>query len=197
MTAPRLILASRSPRRRELMAQYGYTFEVLPASDSAECGLCDQEAPPQMVARLAYQKALDVAERGEEGILIGCDTICSCQGRILGKPADEDHARKMLELLRGKEHDVFSGLCIWPRPDGMPLVEVDRTRLKMAPLSDQEIADYLATGLWEGKAGGFGWQDRLGWLEVLDGSETNVVGLPMELLARMLDDVGYPVPPQG
>lgn len=186
---PTLILASRSPRRRQLLAEAGYQFEVQPPTETAECGVCSGENPAQMVARLAYQKAGDVAGRISSGVVVGCDTVVECNGQILGKPDDERHARAMLQLLRGREHRVFSGLCLWPRPDGEPSVRIEVTRLRLDPLSDREIDDYLATGAWEGKAGAFGYQDHLGWVHVVEGSESNVVGLPMELLTAMLVEI--------
>jgi septum formation protein len=182
----RLILASSSPRRRELLREAGYEFEVVAPSESAECGVCSGESPLEMVARLAYQKAADVARRVERGLVLGCDTVAECAGRILGKPADDAHAREMLELLSGREHHVYSGVCLWRVPHGNALVEVDKTTLRMRVLSPCEIDEYLASGLWEGKAGAFGLQDRLGWLEIVEGSESNVVGLPLERLADML-----------
>lgn len=183
---PKLILASRSPRRRELLAEAGYSFEVIPPSDMAECGVCSGESPFQMVARLAHQKAADVASQIAAGLILGCDTVAECNGQILGKPADERHARQMLETLRGREHRVLSGLCLWNKPHREPIVRVAITRLRMDPLSDEAINDYLASGQWEGKAGAFGYQDQLGWVHVIEGSESNVVGLPMELLAELI-----------
>jgi len=187
---PALVLASRSPRRRQLLAEAGYAFEVIVPSDSAECGVCSGENPAQLVARLAYQKARDVAPKVATGVVIGCDTVAECDGRILGKPQDESHARQMLELLSGRRHRVFSGLCLWQRPNGEPAVRVDTTLLQMDPLTPQQLDEYLASGGWQGKAGAFGYQDRLGWVHVVEGSESNVVGLPMELLAQMLAEMG-------
>jgi len=188
----KLILASRSPRRRQLLAEAGYRFEVAPPAETAECGVCSGESPAQLVARLAYQKAADVAARVNAGIVLGCDTVVECGGQVLGKPLDEDDARRILMLLRGREHRVLSGLCLWKRPEGEPVVRVEITQLCMDPLSDRQIDDYLASGAWEGKAGALGYQDRLGWVHVLDGSESNVVGLPMELLATMLAELPGP-----
>ena len=91
-----LILASSSPRRRQLLDEAGYAFEVIAPSDSAECGICSSETPPELVARLAYQKAEDVAKRLETGLIIGCDTVAECLGQILGKPKNRQHAREML-----------------------------------------------------------------------------------------------------
>ena len=181
-----LILASSSPRRRELLTQAEYDFTVVPPHESAECGVCSRETPPELVARLAFQKAGDVARRTECGIVIGCDTVAECCGQILGKPKNREHARQMLELLRGRDHHVYSGLCLWRRPDDTHAVEVEVTRLVMDPISDEQLAAYLATGEWEGKAGAFGYQDGLDWVHIIEGSESNVVGLPMELLALLL-----------
>jgi septum formation protein len=108
MSLPRIILASSSPRRRQLLDRAGYTFEVIPPAPSAECGVCSRETPPEMVARLALQKAADVAHRVAEGIVIGCDTVAECRGHILGKPRDREHAREMLTLLSGRDHHVYS-----------------------------------------------------------------------------------------
>lgn len=183
---PKLILASRSPRRRELLAEAGYEFEVRWPSETAECGLSSGESPAEMAARAARQKAADVARSIDEGLVLGCDTVVERDGQILGKPTDEDDARRMLEALRGRRHRVLSGLCLWKIPGGQPDVRVAVTTLSMDPLSDGQLEEYLASGQWKGKAGAFGYQDRLGWVHVLEGSESNVVGLPLELFAEML-----------
>lgn len=212
----RLILASRSPRRRELLAEAGYQFEVLPPSDEAEDeSLRPGETAAELAVRLARQKAAEVAARiahqfpapaspslseptGSQlsaqevctgrvrGIVIGCDTVVQCQGRILGKPANRQHARQILETLSGQEHWVYSGLCLWPLPTGQPQSAVAASRLRMDPLRPEQLDEYLQSGQWEGKAGAFGYQDRLGWVHLLEGSPSNVVGLPLELLAQML-----------
>ena len=189
-SAPRpLILASSSPRRQLLLVEHGYRFDVIPPGEAAECGICSRETPPEMVARLAWQKAADVAHRVDRGVVIGCDTVAECCGIILGKPKNRDHALEMLSLLRGRDHHVYSGLCLWVRPGEEHHVQVDVTRLVMDPISDAELEAYLDTEQWEGKAGAFGYQDGLDWVHVIDGSESNVVGLPMELLARMLEKI--------
>jgi nucleoside triphosphate pyrophosphatase len=184
---PRLILASSSPRRRQLLQEAGYAFEVIEPHESAECGICSSETPPEMVARLAYQKAEDVVKRVDSGLVIGCDTVAECLGQILGKPKSREHAREMLSLLRGREHRVYSGLCLW-RPGHKASVMVDVTHLVMDPISDAELSAYLDTEKWEGKAGAFGYQDGLDWVHIVSGSESNVVGLPLELLQRMLSE---------
>jgi septum formation protein len=191
-TNRRLILASGSPQRKRLLAEAGYTFRAIEPRHQAECGVCSRETPGEMVARLARQKAADVAEQlcaagdtaaGET--IVACDTVVECRGQILGKPADREHARTMLQLLSGQMHHVYSGLCVWP-VGGKPRIEVERTTLRMDRLGGAEIEEYLASGAWQAKAGAFGYQDRPGWLAIVAGSESNVVGLPLELLGRML-----------
>jgi len=188
---PKLILASRSPRRRELLAAAGYDFEVIPPSDDAESGTFSDESPRELVARLARQKAADVARQIPRGPatqqILGCDTVAECTGKILGKPADREDAEAMLKLLSGQEHRVLSGLCLWPLPGGEPAVRVAVTRLRMDPLTPERLDAYLAGDQWQGKAGAFGYQDGLDWVHVVEGSESNVVGLPLELLAEMLE----------
>ena len=182
----RIVLASGSPQRRVLLAEAGYDFDIVPPDDAAECGVCSGETPPEMVARLALQKAADVRPKVASAVVLACDTVAECDGVVLGKPRDEAHAREMLTRLRGRRHRVFSGLCIWPTDRDEPVVDVAATTLRMRDVSDTEIDEYLLTDLWIGKAGAFGLQDRLGWITIDEGSESNVIGLPMELLAEML-----------
>ena len=101
----------------------------------------------------------------------------------------------MLELLCNREHHVYSGLCVWRPAAGEPRVRVARTTLRMDPLDAAQIEEYVASGHWEGKAGAFGLQDRPGWLRIVEGSESNVIGLPLELLETMLAEVGRGAPP--
>lgn len=196
---PDIILASGSPRRHQLLTEAGYRFRVIVPGEEVERPGPPHETALTLVSRLAYEKAADVAQRlaaervsvQDTGpplahpILIGCDTVAECGGTILGKPRDEAHAREMLSLISSRRHHVLSGLCVW-RPPRPPEVRVARTTLLARRLTAREIDDYLATGLWQGKAGAFGYQDRLDWLQIEEGSESNVVGLPMELLAEML-----------
>ena len=190
---PKLILASRSPRRRQLLTEAGYEFEVVPASEGAECGTCSRESPARLVARLAMQKATDVAGRMGEGLILACDTVAECDGQILGKPPNVELAERMLRMLSGREHRVLSGLCLWQLPQRAPDVRVAVTRLRMDELSEQQLAEYLESCRWEGKAGAFGYQDGNDWLHIIHGSPSNVVGLPMELLDEMLADLAAAV----
>ena len=197
MPQRRLILASSSPRRHQLMTEAGYQFVTLAPDESVECGICSTGGPVSLVIELAMSKAADVVAqlkaRGDlqaDDVIIACDTVAECGGMVLGKPVDEAHARDMLERLRGSTHRVYSGLCVW-RPGaagdaGQPDVRLATSELTMDPITDDQLEEYLATGLWEDKAGAFGYQDRAGWIHLTKGSESNVVGLPMELLAEML-----------
>jgi septum formation protein len=196
MDRPRLILASGSPRRRQLLAEAGYDFEVIPPADDVECGVCSQNGPAGLVTDLAFRKAAAVRAQlsllpqtsPPQRIIIAADTVAECAGFVLGKPRDEAHARAMLKQLRGREHRVLTGLCVWPLDRPEPRLRVAVTQLVMDDLPDEAVEDYLATGEWQGKAGAFGYQDRLGWVHVAAGSETNVVGLPMEMLSEMLGE---------
>jgi septum formation protein len=181
-----LILASGSPRRAELLRDFGYEFEVRVPSPSAECGLCSQETPPDLVLRLAKQKAADVAPQIERGVLVAADTVAHCHGQILGKPRNRQHAREMLELMSGRLHQVYTGLVVWQRPQDWVLHAVEKTDLRMDRLSPAALEDYLDSDAWEGKAGAFGYQDGLDWVHIVSGEDTNVVGLPMPRLAALL-----------
>ena len=184
-----LILASSSPRRRELLERFGYRFRVLEPDSHAECGICSRETPPEVVARLAYQKAANVIDKIDSGLVLACDTVAECVAIILGKPEDREHARQMLTRLRGRSHSVYSGICLWDKISAHRLVRVDVSHLWMEPISDQQLDAYLDSEQWVGKAGAFGFQDGPNWIRLDRGSASNVVGLPMELLGEMLVDM--------
>ena len=183
-----LILASASPRRKQLLAEAGFVFRTLPPDGSAEDQRRTDELPEEYVRRLAFQKANNVADKVEEGIILGGDTVVLCGERILEKPTDRSDARNMLQQLRGQIHRVLSGLClITKESNGQMRIrqEVETTRLIMQPISDDLLESYLDTGTWQGKAGAFGYQDDNDWITILEGSESNVVGLPLELFRTM------------
>jgi septum formation protein len=187
--SPRLVLASSSPRRRHLLIQAGYRFEVIAPSPDVETGALPDEAVEQMVLRLARLKAADVARSIPAGIIIGCDTVALCSEIVLGKPGNREDARRMLQLMSGQEHQVLTGLCLWQRPADEVICRLATTSLAMAKLDEEQLDAYLETRQWEGKAGGFGYQDKLDWIRIVEGSESNVVGLPLELLAEILDSL--------
>ena len=184
-----LVLASGSPRRAQLLRSAGYSFTIDPASDEAECGMCSRETAPELVARYAFRKAQDVAGRYENAMILAADTVAAVYGQILGKPRDEEHAAEMLRTLSGRRHDVYTGVCLWSTATSRCIVDVVRTELQMEELTATAIENYLKTLLWEGKAGAFGYQDGNDWIRIVDnGSESNVVGLPMERLQELLED---------
>lgn len=187
----KIILASASPRRRELMTQYGFTFQVLPADANTETVYepLRFSSPAEFVCSEARFKAENVAARfpDEDLVVVGCDTVAVCRGEILGKPADRADAERMLRLLSGSEHEVISGLCLLnPSAPAEMFLEPVVTRLLMDVLTPEQLTEYLDSGKWEGKAGAFGYQDGNDWLRVLYGTESNVVGLPMERLTEIL-----------
>lgn len=185
-----MILASQSPRRRELLTAAGYAFEVIVPHESVEAGGPGEERTEDYVARLADAKATDVANQiashPEPSVVIACDTVADCDGLILEKPRDREHAEEMLRLLSGRAHRVVSGLCVRLHPSGKNETRTAVSELTMQPLSDAMLQGYLDSGAWEGKSGAFGFQDDLPWLELTSGTAENVVGLPMDVLADML-----------
>ena len=181
-----IILASSSPRRRELLARFGYRFCVVEPDSNAECGICSRESPPEMVARLAYQKAANVIKKIGFGLVLSCDTVAECVAIVLGKPENRKHAKQMLQRLRGRKHSVYSGVCLWDKTTSKRSIRVDVSHLWMEPISDDQLESYLDTEQWVGKAGAFGFQDGPNWIRLDTGSASNVVGLPMELLETML-----------
>ena len=183
-----LILASASPQRKELLQEFGFAFETILPDDSAEDDRRLGEPVEEYVRRLALQKAKNVADKRERGIFIGCDTIVLCGRDVLEKPADRDDARRMIMQLRGQVHQVFSGLCLLVKETGQEIrifIETATTQLLMQPIADGELEAYLDTEIWQGKSGAFGYQDCRDWISILEGSESNVVGLPMELFREM------------
>ena len=191
-----LILASSSPQRRTLLADTGYDFERIDPQINETEGICSGCGPAELVASLAFRKAADIVRRltaadHAASVVIGCDTVAECGGEILGKPHDRDHARRMLTRLSGQSHRVYSGLCLWPLATGVPQTEVAITHLHMDTLSEDALEDYLETDLWQGKAGAFGYQDGPDWLHITEGSGSNVIGLPLELLKKMLACISH------
>ena len=187
------MLASGSPRRAELARAEGWDLEIMPPPEAAEAEADPRAAGESLeafVTRLAVAKAAAVAAAGAGGLILACDTLGEVDGLPLGKPADEADARRMLEALSGRHHRVVSGVCLWrvDAADGQaePRTAHAESRLLMPPLDAGFITSYLATGLWRGKAGACGFQDGHVPLELVAGSPSNVVGLPLELVRELL-----------
>lgn len=188
------MLASASPRRRDLLEQLGLAVECIPAD--LDEGERDGESPAGYVSRLARQKAEAVAatlDPDDEGwVVIGADTCVALDGRIFGKPVDGADARRILRTLSARPHEVLTGVATIT--SHAAAVEVDRTTVTMTPMTDAEIDWYVATGEPEGKAGAFAIQGVGGaFIERIDGSVSNVVGLPLACTRRLLRSVGVDV----
>ena len=138
------------------------------------------------VLRLARAKAEAVVATGVRGLILACDTLSEVNGRELGQAADRSEARRMLESLSGKRHRVVTGVCLWHHPICPPLTATDESQLEMGPLDNDFLEWYLDSGLWLGKAGACGFQDERLPLRLIAGSPSNVVGLPLELIGRMI-----------
>jgi septum formation protein len=186
---PTLILASASPRRRQLLEEAGYLFEVDPPE------VDEPEPPPgtppaEYTAHLAWRKAVIVAKRWRTGLILAADTVCAVGGQILNKPIDRKDAERMIRLQEGRDTEVITGLCLYrtDRDEWIGAIEVSLVRFK--PLSDCERTLYLDSGRWEGKSGAYGVQDCDPFVSVVHGSFSNVVGLPMERLAALLETCG-------
>lgn len=184
-----IILASQSPRRRELLAQMGVPqFEVVPAlgEEIASPGL----SPAQLVEVLSRQKAEEVAvQAGPDDVVIAADTVVAVDGAVLGKPRDPADAARMLSLLSGRAHTVYTGVTV--RRGTFSRTAHEATQVRFRPLTQSEISAYIATGEPMDKAGGYGIQGRGALLvERLEGDYFNVMGLPLLRLARMLRRFG-------
>ena len=188
---PALVLASTSPRRLELLARIGVTPARIATPDIDETPL-KAELPRDYVARLAKGKALAVARASDEVVLAG-DTTVAVGRRILEKPADEADLRRMLALLSGRRHHVFSGICV-VGTDGKARVRVADTVVAFKVLSAAEIDWYVESGEGMGKAGGYAIQGRAEcFVRFLSGSHSNVVGLPLFETRTLLTNAGIPL----
>jgi septum formation protein len=182
-----LILASSSPRRNELLAAAGYEFETVTVE--VDESIDKLEPPGDHVRRLALEKARAVFEKHPTAVVLGADTIVLLGGEMLGKPRNDEDATRMLRLLSGREHEVLTGVAI-VSPQ-RTVVEVARTKVWFNPLTEEEIVDYVGSGEPQDKAGAYAIQG-LGsrFIDRINGSYSNVVGLPVSLVYRLLK--GYP-----
>ena len=193
----RLVLASSSPRRRELLAGLGLEFAIrsVEIDESPQPG----EAPDDYVIRLAREKAAAAAQNATPGeLVLAADTIVALGGELLGKPVDDADARRMLHILAGRSHQVLTGVALdtseGPTRVAVRSTDLCRTRVTFAPLSDEEIDWYVATGEPRDKAGAYAVQGLGGlFVERLDGNYSNVVGLPLPTTYRLLRRVGFAV----
>ncbi len=188
--APALILASASPRRREILSNLGLDFQVM-ASEIDETPL-SAEAAPEYVMRLARDKAKDVAARLAQAVVIGADTIVVVDDQLLGKPSSTAQARTMLQQLSQRWHQVLTGVAVINTSTQQQAVDHCITRVKFSALTPEEIEWYLQTREPFGKAGGYAIQGYASlFIEEIAGNYLNVVGLPITLLRHLLGKTGY------
>ncbi len=182
-----IILASASPRRKELLEQIGLEFTVVPAHGEE---IITEREPAKVVEELSRQKALEVAERFPQGIVIGADTVVCLDGCIMGKPADRAEARDMLRRLQGRAHSVFTGVTVIDGISGHSRTFSRETKVHVSPMTEQETEAYLDTGEPMDKAGAYGIQGRFAaWIERIEGDYSNVVGLPVSAVYQALRDI--------
>lgn len=182
-----IILASASPRRKQLLAQAGYRFKVVPPDVDESAFLNDSISPCEYAERLALAKAKNVATRFPKSLVIGADTVVDFKGRIIGKPADAIQAGQIIKKLFSKPHKVITALAIIRLSDGTQTVESDITTVYPKKMTAEQIEEHIKSQSWRDKAGAYAIQENGDeFIEKIQGSLTNVMGLPMELLQRML-----------
>jgi septum formation protein len=182
---PSLILASSSPARRELLQRLGIPFTIKPAAIEEPTGFHD---PRTFVQSVAWLKAAAVAPSVETGLVLAADTIGWIDGEAILKPADEADARRILRQLGGREHELWTGVVLWRRPDDFQITWQECSKVAFTSLSDIEMNLYLATREWRNNSGAYAIKEEDDpYVRVTAGSVTNVIGLPLESLRRTLE----------
>lgn len=186
------ILASASPRRKQLFAELVNEFEIIPAKGEETLDPARSYTPAELVMQLAKQKAEEVASlpNAKGKAVLGADTVVAFCGEVLGKPKDEEDARRMLTMLSGKAHEVYTGLCVlYPAQDGyIKRTEAICTKVYFNTLTKEQITAYIQSGSPMDKAGAYGIQDG-GLVEKIEGSFSNVVGLPTEACKALIEEL--------
>lgn len=182
-----IILASASRRRRQLLAEAGYKFAVVPSDIDESAFEADRISPREYAERLALAKAKDVAGKFSDCLVIGADTVVDFEGQIIGKPADAKEAEEIIRKLFSAPHKVITAVAIVRIVDGTEIVESEATTVYPKKLTDEQIAEHIESKSWRGKAGAYAIRENGDeFIEKIEGSLTNVMGLPMELLRQML-----------
>ncbi len=185
-----IILASASPRRAEILSNLNVKFTAIPSQVDERPHA--EEAPADYIIRIARAKVVDVARQLKSGLVIGADTIVVFEGKILGKPVDDEDAKRMLYALAGRWHAVMTGVALLDVKSKKEVVDFEKTLVRFAPLTEEEINWYLTTGEQRDKAGAYGIQGYAGlFVEEIAGNYHNVVGLPLPLIYRLVKRLGY------
>lgn len=189
-TSPKIILASTSPRRSELLKNIGVEFEL--ATGNVLERPHPDEAPPDYITRVARAKVMAVARQHESGLIIGADTVVVLDGQLLGKPENEQDAERMLTRLSGRWHAVMTGVALYDVSSKREVADFDKTLVRFAQLTRKEIEWYIKTGEPMDKAGAYGIQGLGGlFVDEIAGNYYNVVGLPLPLVYRLARRLGY------
>jgi len=189
MTELKLILASASPRRQELLKLITPNFEVIPA-DIEE--VSDQVEPQDILMDIARQKAMTIVEAGHEGLILGVDTSVWLDDQLLGKPKDRDNAMQMLQWMSGRSHIVISGMFAINTHTGASVFDSSQTKVFFKPLNEKQIERYLDQADYMDKAGAYAIQEQAAlFVTRLEGDFYNVMGLPVARVADLLESLGY------
>ncbi|MDD5011831.1 MAG: Maf family protein [Phycisphaerae bacterium] len=186
----RFILASASPRRKELLTKAGFGFDIV-VSDIDESKLLTKElSPAQFACRAALAKANNVAERFKDNLVVAADTIADFKGEIIGKAEDAEHAEQITRKLFSEPHKIITAIAMVKKNSGLELIEYDTTVVYPRKMSEKQLAAHIASGVWKDKAGAYAIQEGGDeFIERIDGSETNVMGFSMELFGKMIKKV--------
>jgi septum formation protein len=189
-TSFQFILASKSPRRRELLKKAGYKFEVAEPLINEKDFVAEQTSPCEYAKRLAIAKAMSVAQRFQDKVVVGADTIVDFDGRIVGKAADAAQAEKIIRMLFNAPHRVITGLAIICKRKNLEIADSDTTIVYPRPMTEEQLAEHISSGVWRDKAGAYAIQENSDrFVEKIEGSLTNVMGMPMELFERLLKGI--------
>jgi len=184
------ILASASPRRKTLLLEAGYDFEVIISNVDESISEDTDISPTEFATNLAFAKALDVAKKYPDKLVLGADTIVDFEGEIIGKAADAEHAEEITRKLFSKPHKVITAVALIRLCDNVKIIKYDTTVVYPRQMTTVQIAEHIAGNSWQGKAGAYAIQETGDdFVEKIEGSLTNVMGLPMEIINALLPDL--------
>jgi septum formation protein len=187
-----IILASVSPRRQQLLTEAGFRFKVVPSQIDESAFPTEGISPVEYAKQLALAKTADVAGRFPESVVLGADTVVDFDCRIIGKPRDAKDAQDITRMLFSRPHKVITGIALVCRKRKLRIVDADTTVVYPKKLTDAAITAHIASGIWQDKAGAYAIREKEDpFVDHIDGSLTNVMGLPMEMLTRLLLKNGY------
>lgn len=187
---PHFILASKSPRRKLLLEKAGYAFQVHPSGIDESLFSTEDIDSVEHTKELALAKAIDVAEDFPDSLIMGADTVVDFDGKIIGKPQGADHAEQITRLLFSAPHKVITAIALVRASDRTKIVRAETTIVYPKKLTEAQIKEHIKNGKWQGKAGAYGIQETGDdFVEKIEGSYTNVIGLPMELVEKLLTKI--------